>query len=503
MPRRSAVDRWVLALWLLAWALATGAPADAADLPTPIYHNSRDFRIPFNVDPADRPYIRQVELWVSQDKGNDWKQCAATSPEKPNFTIKEPSDGEYWFAVRTLNTKGELYPPKDRPVEPSMRVVVDTEPPKIELAPLGRRGSRAAVRWEISDLNLDPRSLVIEYQARGARDWRQVPKLRNALLGSTEWDAGTADPIRVRATVEDKAHNHADKEIDLPSGIAADPGFASGPPVEVAAPPVAPASLADPSADPFTSAPDRPRADTGANSNAAQGTTPIPDGQPARSAASTLLVASPRFPLAYTVDDAGPEGPSLVELWVTRDGGRTWTRLAEDADRVSPYPVDLGGEGTFGLWLVVQAANGLGDPPPAPGDRPQIWVEVDSSAPQVQLDPPRVGTGAQAGRVTLTWRSSDAHPAQRPVVICYRPDRPDANWQPITARIENTGSFVWNVPPNVPARFQLRVDIFDALGNRGFAETANPVIVDRTRPRGRIIGLDPSVRIGAENQPVR
>jgi hypothetical protein len=55
------------------------------------------------------------------------------------------------------------------------------------------------------------------------------------------------------------------------------------------------------------------------------------------------------------------------------------------------------------------------------------------------------------------------------------------------------------VPPNLPPRFHLRVDAIDTVGNRGSAETTDmgPVIVDRARPRSRIIGLDPSDRTGA------
>jgi hypothetical protein len=499
MPRWSSVRCLVVGLGLFALSATTAAPVFAASGPETLYHNSRLFRIPFNIFPDDRPQIREVQLWVSEDRGYQWKQWTATTPDKPAFTFRAPKDGEYWFAVRTLNLKGEVFPPRDKTVEPSMKVVVDTRPPKIELASLGRRGSRASVRWEINDENLDVRTLVIEYQARGAREWRQVPNLKNTLLGSTEWDAGTADPIRVRAAVEDRAHNRSDKDLDLPTGIAAEPGPPSASTSEFpGAPPISPVSMADPAADPaadpFTAATENPRVPS---------VVAVPPARAPTSPAGTMLVANPRFPLAYAVDDAGPGGPSLVELWVTRDGGRVWSRLAEDADRASPYQVDLGGDGTYGLWLVVQGANGLGDPPPAPGDRPQMWAEVDSTAPQVQVDPPRVGAGAQAGRVTITWRANDAHPAQRPVVISYRPDRQDAGWQPITGRIENSGAYTWNVPPNVPARFHLRVDVFDALGNRGTAETANPIVVDRTRPRGRIIGLDPSVRVGAETQPMR
>jgi hypothetical protein len=498
MPRRSR-GRWSIAglgIWALAFAFA--APVLAADVPKPLYHKSRSFRIPFNVDPTDRPRLREVELWISEDKGFNWKEWSHTGPDAQFFTFRAPKDGEYWFAVRTVNLKGQEFPPKDRPVEPSMRVIVDTQPPRIELATLGRRGSRASVCWEISDEYLNLKSLVIEYQARGARDWRQVPNVRSALLGSVDWDAGTADPVSVRAAVEDLAHNRAEKELDLPDGIAVNPGPATfehrdyGNPPPVA--PIASAAMVDAASDPFNGGNGAPQAAP---------TQPAPRSGVQSAPGGALLVGSARFPLAYGVEDAGPGGPSLVELWVTRDGGRSWSRLPEDPDRVSPYIVDLGGEGTFGLWLVVQGANGLGDPPPAPGDRPQMWVEVDSTPPAVQMDPPRVGAGTQAGKVTINWRASDAHLAQRPIVVYYRPDRPDGTWQPISARIDNTGSFTWNVPPNVPGRFYLRVDAFDTLGNRGSAETANPIVVDRTRPRGRIIGLDPSARSAMDERSVR
>jgi hypothetical protein len=93
----------------------------------------------------------------------------------------------------------------------------------------------------------------------------------------------------------------------------------------------------------------------------------------------TLKVPGTRFALDYAVDDAGPEGPAIVELWMTRDGGKNWKRLSRDSDRISPIQVELGKEGTYGLSLIARDTRGLGDKPPAPGDAPQMWVEV---APQ-------------------------------------------------------------------------------------------------------------------------
>jgi hypothetical protein len=213
---------------------------------------------------------------------------------------------------------------------------------------------------------------------------------------------------------------------------------------------------------------------------------------------NTLLVDSPRFKLQYAVDDAGPNGPATVETWITQDGGRTWIRRGEDPDRTSPIDVDLGGEGTYGIRLVARSSAGLGDQPPAPGDPPQNWVEVDASAPAVQLDPVQVGTGVNSGKIAISWRATDLHLAPRSVSILWRPDQPGTNWQPLAEGQENAGRYIWTVPQSVPARFHIRVEAADTVGHRGGADTAEsgPIMVDRSRPRSRIIGLDPNARSG-------
>ncbi len=222
---------------------------------------------------------------------------------------------------------------------------------------------------------------------------------------------------------------------------------------------------------------------------------------------STLLVASPRFKLQYAVDDAGPNGPATVELWITQDGGRTWIRRSDDPDRASPIDVDLGGEGTYGVCLVARSASGLGDQPPAPGDPPQSWVEVDSTPPFVQLYPPQVGTGTNSGKVAIAWRASDLHLAPKSVSIFWRPDQPGTEWQLLVEGQENVGSYIWSLPPTIPPRFHLRVEAVDTVGHRGGAETTNigPVMVDLSRPRSRIIGLDSNARagIGPSARPLR
>jgi hypothetical protein len=501
------------------------AAAERSTKAPTIYHKNRSFRIPFNVDPADRPRLSEVQLWVSDDSGFTWKPNSRTNVDRPSFTFRASRDAEYWFAVRTMDTAGKLYPSEDESVEPSMKVIVDTTPPSLLLEPDGRRGSRVAVRWEVRDEHLDLNSLVLEYQAEGAREWRQVPIRRKSLIGSETWEAGTAEPLKVRGSIADKAGNKAEETIAISEGTPVNPGMGANDPSDFSAPPPVerisssttfpppeeqPRGPADP--EPFTT----PPATSPAGANApgvfdsdAFGGAASPAPQSGRGASAvgggqTLLVPSPQFAMQYAVEDAGPNGPAMVELWVTQDGGRTWIRRGEDPDRASPFQVDLGGDGTFGLCLVARSASGLGDQPPAPGDPPQIWVEVDSTHPHVQLAPPQVGTGQNLGKVAILWRASDLHLGPQPVTIAWRADQPGAPWHPIADRIENSGKYIWNVPPNVPPRFHVRVDVVDTVGNRGTAETleGSPVIVDRARPRSRIIGLDPSARSGRGAAPV-
>ena len=531
--RRQIALSLCLTLAILGHVSSVFAAGKTNSTPT-IMHNKRSFRIPITIEPEDRRLLKEVQLWVSEDSGQHWKQTGVTAPDHPTFAYRASRDGEFWFAARTIDVKGQAFPGEGVEVEPSLKVVVDTVPPALTVQRDGRRGSFVSVRWEARDEHLDLSSLVVEYQVVGGRDWRQVPIRRRALIGSENWDAGTVDPLKVRASIGDKAGNVATFGLNVPEGIPTResmpnndaPEFSSTPPItkissgSALPPPIdAPASLpgaSDP--PPFTFRPSNPSTAAAASPRAADAAPAVNEAdifggpssaptaggntsapvQPAGSEGGTILVGTPRFPLQYAVEDAGPNGPATVELWATPDGGRTWLRRGEDPDKTSPFMVDLGGEGTFGLRTVARAASGLGDQPPAPGDAPEVWVEVDSTAPQVQLSTPVAGTGANTGKVAIFWRASDLHLAAKPIQISWRPDQQGARWQAVTEPMENTGKFVWNVPMDVPPRFQIRVDAVDSVGNRGYAETPDsaPVVVDRAKPKSRIIGLDPNVRSG-------
>ena len=287
-----------------------------------------------------------------------------------------------------------------------MKVLVDTVPPEVRLEGLPRRGSLASVRWELIDDRIDLGSVLLEYQTAGALEWSQVAIRKPGRIGRETWDAGTAEPLKVRMSVSDKVGNSKAVSLSLPDGLPRDDGGGStGEPSDPTIPPPRgtfassesersrPSPIASgPPPMPGVGAENGPsRGSSDGSFNPFQGEDPRPANpsskpEPTDPTNPPIQVASPKFGLKYEVEDAGPNGPAAVELFVTTDGGRTWYSRGEDTDRTSPFPVDLGGEGTFGLKLVAKSAANQGDQPPAPGEVPRTIVEVDSSPPNVRLE---------------------------------------------------------------------------------------------------------------------
>ena len=198
MIKGRRVERWLRVGLGVALAFGSLAPApQSGSTRAPLVPSKqRAFRIPFNIDPADRPRYKQVQLWVSSDSGGRWDKVDTTTPDRPSFIFRAARDGEFWFAVRTVDTKGRLFPADDAEVEPNMKVLVDTVPPKVTLDGLPRRGSVASVRWEVVDERLELGSLLLEYQTAGASEWSTVPIRKPGRIGRETWDAGTAERSR-------------------------------------------------------------------------------------------------------------------------------------------------------------------------------------------------------------------------------------------------------------------------------------------------------------------
>ncbi|MHC5536923.1 hypothetical protein ACYOEI_01460 [Singulisphaera rosea] len=549
--RESWKRRTIQGISLSLGIVAAIASADSVpSQPATIYQRNRAFRIPFQNHPNEKSRRREVQLWVSEDRGKSWKPKDSTTPDQPSFTFQAAKDGEYWLAVRTVDDEGRLHPSSNDQIVPSMKVVVDTTPPTLALEPEMRSASLASILWKIGDDHPDVATLTFEYQVEGRKDWQPIPRQNPGAIGCATWDAGYTSPLRVRATVSDRAGNRIETFTAIPgqrreagsaateSAVAAttkrtsDTSKAEVPNRTLAAKspkrneqarntqtvganrdrevnrgarpspasalrekmPESASSKAQGSAEnvaiqevrndtvpttdvrpaetnPLEGRPvlatsrtegsggrgkGRQRAEgrdqrPSSNNNtpdpvatnsqpsasddraimvtASRGPTvaqesaqdseaiarviaklddrsgtdpfvdpvgltndtpaekPVSATQPTADGPATFRVNRPRFTLPYGIQGSGPEGLVSVELWVTRDGGRTWKSQGKDPDKRSPFPIELGDEGTYGFSVIARDEAGQGEPTPSPGDPPQVVVEYSRTALATPLAP--------------------------------------------------------------------------------------------------------------------
>lgn len=86
--------------------------------------NVPNFTIPFAVaESTNSNSIREVELLVSRDRGRRWISVARQPVESEKFSFRADSDGEYWFAFRTITATGTPLPLRGNP---DLRVAINT-----------------------------------------------------------------------------------------------------------------------------------------------------------------------------------------------------------------------------------------------------------------------------------------------------------------------------------------------------------------------------------------
>ncbi len=206
---------------------------------------------------------------------------------------------------------------------------------------------------------------------------------------------------------------------------------------------------------------------------------------------------SRRLHLEYDVASVGAEGVAKVELWSTRDGGRSWRPWGLDPDRESPMLVALEDDGVFGFRIVITAGNGLAGATPQSGEPADLWVDIDSTTPTGRITTAKYGRQTLAGKLVIQWEAADLHLTDRPISLYHRSQDQD-RWTPIVKGAANSGEFIWAVGSHIPKLVFLRLEIRDKAGNVGVHELTDPVSLEGLTPKGRIRGVRPVAEIKFE-----
>ncbi|MCI0703305.1 MAG: hypothetical protein L0241_19680 [Planctomycetia bacterium] len=539
--------------------------------PAPDYYsmNSRTIRLPIEYK-KDRKTIRQVLLYVARNGENTWYQEGFVTPDKDAFVYLAKDDGVYWFKMVIEDLKGNKDPSDLTAGAPDLKMVIDTLPPQVRPTNAKRNGEEVVIEWMVEDKFPNDAETKVHFRSASNPNgfWQEVMLPANSRTG-VKFPCGTSEAVVVRITATDVAGNKTESTQEFPAAGNGQTSTSMSPTLPVGpVPPVGPASgtgnissgntgmsggtkpadpvipvspgpIAPPTppgitpTQPFVPVqPTQPHTppQTGSTNS---GMKPLPTIDP--KAAPSLptqggwnsatgptvemtraqVINYPRFDLGFDLEARGPSGISRVDLWVTRDDGRSWQKWSQHDGKGGAVRVmldireNLQLEGSYGFRLVPVSGAGLSEREPSTGDVPELRIVLDVTAPQIDLFPP-VSDPNAADTLVIQWKATDKNFGDDPITLEWS-EAPGGPWKPVASaaneaivqvgalatpiarRLPNTGQFGWRVPPGIPARVYLKATAKDAAGNVREVVTREPILVDLTKPRAKISGIVPPV----------
>jgi hypothetical protein len=221
----------------------------------------------------------------------------------------------------------------------------------------------------------------------------------------------------------------------------------------------------------------------------------VPPGEAVRTVGSRV------FELEYDVESVGPSGIACVELWGTRDGGRTWSSFGVDGDNRSPFLVTVQEEGIYGFRVAVKNGAGMGGKKPRSGEKPDLWIGVDETRPTAEILGAEQAGGGRPGQLLIRWKADDAMLEEKPISL-YFSDRVGGPWKPVAKDLENSGQYAWSPDGLASQRVFLRLEVRDRAGNMSVSETNVAISPEDLQPVVRIREVHPLDR-SAETPPQR
>jgi len=481
----------------------------------PVVTRRSEFRIPFTFDSQEvsRLGLSEVQLFVSRDGGKTWKHTSSTLPTGQKFRYRATEDGEYQFAVRTLDRDHKLHP--SGPLTPGLIVRVDTSQPTVELNVSKRPAGGAAVSWICTDPTLDVQTLRLEYKLGTGSRWLHLPC--NKAAAGVVLLPEAAGSLVVRANISDAAGNEgsaqrrwsaasvvgAEAEISAELNVLGTTGTVTeamfDPPQRATlrqiTPPLAPpATPAEPRSLDVIGPFEIPRVAPAVAPGVVAGSLPVPRQEASEQtldASVPQVINKRRFSLEYGLEGVGSSGISSVEVYITEDGGKKWWRYGSDRDKQSPVVLQVPRDGRYGFVISAKSGAGLGDPPPSPGQEPQSTIIVDRTPPRARFD--SITLSEDAKQLDVRWTVEDPNLDDKPIRLEYSGTQ-NGPWSPMCEWSENNGKLNWQIVPGAPSHIFVRMVARDAAGNAGQLVYPRSILVDVSRPKVRINSIKVSTR---------
>ncbi len=197
--------------------------------PQKIATNLKGFTVPFRINNQNGKYI-EVHLYVSANRGDSWNFYAKQDVNQDGFKFTCQQDGEYWFALKTLDRNRRLIP-VGNVVQPELSIVVDTQKPKIEFDLSSDAAGRIISRYRVEDDFITATGFKMQH--RDAENpgnpgkWLPVTGTAHTQFTSTNriadsiawWPQTNSRRIEVKLTATDRAgnQNSVNRTISLPT----------------------------------------------------------------------------------------------------------------------------------------------------------------------------------------------------------------------------------------------------------------------------------------------
>ncbi len=477
----------------------------------------RTLSIPVTFKPEKVKELEKARLFVSRDNGDLYDIHDTIAPTQSGFTLTAKEDGVYWIQMQLQYKDGTVDPVNPRTLPPAEKLIVDTTKPVVTIAAAEFVGDEIAMEWKIDEKHPSEASTRVFYKPATGGDtaWKEAPA-GSIKKRSAQFKPDLIGAITVQVATADLAGNvgHMNKEVPTRGGVTPVgatggevipmPGSpntsrkeAFGPSAPLPTPNFEPSGLSN-----FT-APDPPKPiASSAPAPAGMPVAPAPVAAPVENS-PIQYSRSPRFDLNYSLD-SGASGVARIDLYVTRDDGRSWARWSQHDGRETPLKVVLDTrfnkdvEGDYGFALVPVSGAGLSEGAPTAGSAPEMRLRLDTTAPSIKVFQPTADANNKNALV-LNWEASDKNFGKDPVAIEYS-EQPQGPWKSVSGtdgtatsgphRIENSGSYSWQPPLNLTTpKVYLRFTAWDQAGNKSEVVTPNPILVDLMKPKARIQGI--------------
>lgn len=185
----------------------------------------REFELDYEIDSIGPNGIRKVELWGSNDGGQNWTLWKLDQDRTSPCQVNVPQDGTYGFKVIVVGNNGLAGQAPQNGDLADLWVTVDTNRPVVQLTNAlygeGAHVGQLELRWNASDDWFGARPITLYFADNPSGPWTTIASgLPNT--GQYYWAIDPRVPSQIYLRVEafDQAGNLSHHQLEKPISVA-------------------------------------------------------------------------------------------------------------------------------------------------------------------------------------------------------------------------------------------------------------------------------------------